>query len=77
MRVTVVTYGFMTRITPQTGRPAEVDLPEGATITMLIAALGVDSEDISLVMINGRRSNKDALLAPGDQVRLFAPIGGG
>ena len=77
MRIRVTTYGFAGRLLEASGRPVDIELPEGATATQVISALEIDSEEIALVTVNGRRTAEGARLSPGDHVRLFAPVGGG
>lgn len=77
MQVRVIAYGFITKLTPQTGREVEIEVPHESAVSALFSILGVNAEDISLIMVNGRRAFATALLAHGDQVKLFAPVGGG
>ena len=59
------------------GSPLEIDLPQGATVADLIAALGLPDDEIKVTFVNGRASPRDRALAPGDAVGVFPPIGGG
>jgi len=60
------------------GEPLSIELPEGATVTELIAVLNVDPSDVHLVMIDGRICHgPNVLLAAGSRIGLFPPVGGG
>lgn len=57
--------------------PLAVDLPDGGTITDLIAALGLPREEVKVVFVNGRSQPFDHRLSPGDEVGIFPAVGGG
>lgn len=59
------------------GKWAEMDLPDGATASTLIERLGVPRELVSLILVNGERSDAGTPLKDGDEVRLLPPIPGG
>ena len=59
------------------GNAIEVELPDGATIADLIAALNLPSEQVKVTFVNGRAREDDWRLAPDDEVGIFPPIGGG
>lgn len=50
---------------------------EGTTVANLADLLGIDSKDAKLIFINGRKGALDSVLAEGDRVGLFPPVGGG
>ena len=60
-----------------TGRWAEVEAPEKATPITLMEKLGIPPKLISLILVNGKRSDGDTLLQEGDEIRLLPPIPGG
>ena len=57
----------------------ETDFPveEGTTVAGLADLLGIDPKDAKLIFINGRKGALDSVLAEGDRVGLFPPVGGG
>jgi molybdopterin synthase sulfur carrier subunit len=60
--------------------PANADLfpvAEGTTVASLADLLGIDPKDAKLIFINGRKGALDSVLAEGDRVGLFPPVGGG
>jgi sulfur carrier protein ThiS len=59
------------------GGYTERDLPEGATVSDLLATLGVPEAEARVVFVNGRARPPDWHLQPGDEVGIFPPIGGG
>lgn len=52
-------------------------LKEGATIQDVINLLGIDQEDISILLLNGRDGSADRKLSDGDVIAMFPPVGGG
>jgi molybdopterin converting factor small subunit len=50
---------------------------EGETVRSLCDRLGIPSEKIKMVMVNGRSSSLDHSIVEGDRVGLFPPVGGG
>jgi molybdopterin synthase sulfur carrier subunit len=64
------------------GRPAgavfSVPLAEGATLVDLFSRLGIQQDLVHLTIVNGRiLHDRATLLADGDRVALFPPVGGG
>jgi len=60
--------------------PANADrfaVPAGTTVADLAAGLGIDHKDAKLIFINGRKGALESVLAEGDRVGLFPPVGGG
>jgi len=54
-----------------------IDMPEGGTTADLIAKLGINADEVHLLMVNGLNSPLSQALAEGDRVGLFPPVGGG
>ncbi|HXG76016.1 MAG TPA: molybdenum cofactor biosynthesis protein MoaE [Gaiellaceae bacterium] len=56
----------------------EVELPEGATVGDVWAALGLGEEPPGLLFARNRAyADRSAALAPGDEVALIPPVSGG
>lgn len=49
----------------------------GATVLDVLAALGIAPQQVHLVMVNGAQRGLEQVLAPGDRLGLFPPVGGG
>jgi sulfur carrier protein ThiS len=54
-----------------------VDVPEGCKAADAIAQLGVDAQEVHVLMVNGVISRLDQVLVEGDRLGLFPPVGGG
>lgn len=54
-----------------------LDMPEGTSVRELARHIQVPSEEIKIVMINGRQSEASDTLRDGDRVALFPAVGGG
>lgn len=59
------------------GCPLEVEMRESSTLADLVAHLGLPTEELKLTFVNGRPQELDYRLAPGDEVAIFSPVGGG
>jgi sulfur-carrier protein len=54
-----------------------LEMAPGTPVSFLISRLGLPCEEVTLIMINGRRQQPDFLLQGDERVGLFPPIGGG
>ena len=80
MNVEVRLFATLTTYRPgvASGEPSCVGLDVGATLSDLLRALAIPSEDVHLAMIDGRICHdRGALLSDGSRVGLFPPVGGG
>jgi len=59
------------------GRAFEWELPPGSTLDDLIVALQLPRDEVKQVFVNGRARPLDHILAEGDEIGIFPPIGGG
>ncbi len=59
------------------GEALPVDLPEGATINDLIQQLGLPRDEVKVVFVNALFREPDHVLADGDELGIFPPVGGG
>jgi sulfur carrier protein ThiS len=59
------------------GGQNQVTVEAGRTVREAIAALGMPSEIVALVMVNEEQRPKDYILREGDVVKLMAVLGGG
>ena len=77
MRVVVQAHGEARRYL-LAGQPERaLDLPAGATLADLIAALGASPDDALLARRGDAMLREPAELTDGDHVELFLPVGGG
>ena len=79
MRVTVRLYAFLAERVPgaRSGSRLELELPEGSTLSDLVARLAVPREQARITVVNGRMQELDHRLQPGDEVGIFPPVAGG
>ena len=59
------------------GSVLEIGLPEGSTLADLVEHLGLPSDKVRVIFVNGRVRKRDHVLVSGDEVGLFPPVGGG
>ena len=79
IKVEVRLYATLRRYRPELniGEALPVELPAGATIGQLIEQLGLPEKEIKVVFVNGVVQEFDHVLADGDRVGFFPPVGGG
>lgn len=79
MKVYVKLFALLRQHHPGPDRsvPLEVDLPAGARVADLSAALQLPPKLVRTAFVNNQAVDLQAPLAEGDQVRLFPPIVGG
>ena len=59
------------------GEAFPVELPEGATVADLVRQLGLPEEEVKIVFVNALFRDPDHVLADGDELGIFPPVGGG
>ncbi len=79
MRVEVRLFATLASFLPPDGRDgaAELEIPEGSTVTEVTRRLGIPSDLARVVLVNGRDIGAEATLAPRDVVTIFPPLAGG
>jgi sulfur carrier protein ThiS len=84
MNVTVKLFATLTaRLPPEARRPGQVrlEVPSGTSVRDLIDRLGLPRELCSLVLVDGRfvgtDQQGDRVLAEGEVLAIWPPVGGG
>lgn len=81
MQITVKLYGTLRRYRPATGdrrhAPFALEIGSGATVSEALKQLGISSEIVSAVAVNGEQAGFDTILKVGDTIHLFPPTAGG
>jgi molybdopterin converting factor small subunit len=80
MLIRVKLYASLRRYRPEIalGQSFPCALPDKATVENLIAdALGLPSQEVAIMLVNGVYSDRERPLKDGDQVALWPPIAGG
>jgi hypothetical protein len=54
-----------------------LEVPPGTPPSQIISQLGLPPEEVTLIMVDGRRQQPDFPLQGNERVGLFPPIGGG
>ena len=54
-----------------------VDVPEGSKAADVNAKVGVNADEVHILMVNGVSSPLNQVLAEGDRLGLFPAVGGG
>ena len=78
MRVEVRLYATLRRYALSAADGVlNIDVHEGSKVSDVIASVGVNADEVHIVMDNGVSSPPDQMLVEGDRLGLFPPIGGG
>lgn len=79
MRVRVKLFATLSRFSAGglPGTPFEVELPPKACLQDLVKQLNIPPEETHIAFVNGVIQPMERILAQGDEVGIFPPIGGG
>jgi sulfur-carrier protein len=77
--VRVKLFATLTKFTPgrESGIPFITEIPDGSTLSDLMAHLKLPEEEVKLLFVNGRAQSAGSKLNNNDEVGIFPPIGGG
>lgn len=59
------------------GTPVEMDVPADFTLGALVELLRLPPGEVKICFVNGRIVEPEHILADGDDIGIFPPIGGG
>ena len=79
MKVEVRLFATLAPFLPAHGRDgaADLEIPEGSTVTEITRRLGIPPDLARVVLVNGRDVGPDAPLTARDVVTIFPPLAGG
>jgi molybdopterin converting factor small subunit len=79
LRVEVRLFATLAAFLPSDGRDgtAELEVPDGSTVTDVAARLGIPHDLARVVLVNGRDVGAEARLTARDVVTIFPPLAGG
>ena len=79
MRVEVRLFATLAAFLPPDGRDgaAQIEIPEGSTVTDVTRRLGIPPDLARVVLVNGRDVGSEAPLNSRDVVTIFPPLAGG
>ena len=83
MQITVKLFATLEKYAPDTvkrpaaGQPFSVDMPEPSTIADVLTKLGIPEREVKVAFVDGRARANIFRLAPGAEVGIFPPVGGG
>lgn len=55
----------------------EWDVTEGATVAQVLEMLSLPEKEATILLINGRKADRDKTLNEGDVLHVFPPMAGG
>lgn len=53
------------------------DIPEGATVAQVLKMLNIPEKEVKILLINGRKANRESVLNEGDVFHVFPIMAGG
>jgi sulfur-carrier protein len=74
---TVKLFALLQKHLPPGKRQAEVELSAGDTVADVLARLGVPTNSVHLIRVNGEQAAPETVLNDGDAVSVFPPVAGG
>lgn len=79
MRIEVRLFATLRRYVPSdaAGGAVTLDMPQGSKAADVIVKLGINTEEVRILMINGVNGPMDRTLRDGDRLGLFPAVGGG
>ena len=79
MKITVVCFGAMREYLPKEaiGNRAVLEVPDGATVADVAAALGAPERLLHAVLVGGERTDLARGVEEGEEVTLMPPFAGG
>jgi molybdopterin converting factor small subunit len=79
VRVEVRLFATLAAFLPPDGRDgaAEIEIPEGSTVTEITRRLGIPPDLARVALVNGRDVGTEAPLSARDVVTIFPPLAGG
>ncbi len=77
--VQVRLYATLRRLRPDLGlgEALPVELEEGATVGRLFQEMALPENEVKIVFVNNLVRERDHVLADGDELGIFPPVGGG
>jgi sulfur carrier protein ThiS len=54
-----------------------VDLAKPRVISDILDEIGIPDGKVTIMLVDGKHANEDAVVRPGQKLSLFPPIGGG
>ncbi|MDQ7794962.1 MAG: MoaD/ThiS family protein [bacterium] len=76
---TTIKFGACAILSAHLGgrRGTSLTLEPAATVREAVARAGVPEDEVWLVAVNGLKASWERRLEEGDEVKVFAPVGGG
>ncbi|HMK43502.1 MAG TPA: MoaD/ThiS family protein [Dissulfurispiraceae bacterium] len=53
------------------------EIVDGSSVGMLLEKLSIPQDQVAILFINGRHATPESVMADGDSVGIFPPVGGG
>ncbi|SMC21946.1 Sulfur carrier protein ThiS (thiamine biosynthesis) [Desulfacinum hydrothermale DSM 13146] len=77
MKIRVESFATYRDYTERLPQDKQMDVPDGAVIQDVLAALGVPTDKPIILLVNGRARPAHAPLREGDHLVFFPPLEGG
>jgi len=80
MIITVKLFSTLRHHVPNSDRHLDQDkwnVTEGATVAQVLEMLSLPEKEATILLINGRKADRDKTLNEGDVLHVFPPMAGG
>ncbi len=79
MEITIELFATLTKYLPKgtRGKSTTLTVQDGATVAQVMEGLGLPGDMPFTTLVNGRHSEADQVLQPGDRLTAFPPLAGG
>ncbi len=77
MRIHVKVFAGLRDHAPGGKSPFDLDLPDGSRVADVLGRLEIPPDKPKIVLVNGRHTDLERVLADGDELSLFPPVAGG
>ena len=77
MRIRVELFLHLAKHAPSGETPAQLDVPDGATVDSVLTRLGILGRVEKVVLVDGRVRDRSYALADGQTLTVFPPLEGG
>ena len=77
MQIKVELQAYLSQYSPNGAELFDLEVPQGATVDIVIRRLGIPEEMTSVIVVNQENGEPETILKEGDKLTLIPPLAGG